>query len=223
MNEEWVDLSQPFYQGMPAPSKEMEASIDYLRVVGKTGHSTVTKYTFVTHIGTHVDAPCHFIPNGKTIDSFPVGHFIGPGVVINLLKEPFEPITKKDLSLYSDLIRPKDIVLIGTKWDKRAESDSYFDHPYLEEELAIWLIEKEIKMVGVDFITVDVPRKKRTVDLMSYPFPIHKSLLGNDVLIIENLANLDKLDKRVIVSAIPIFMKGRDGAPARVVAKKLSE
>jgi arylformamidase len=213
----WVNLSQPFYNGMPYPDSFPIPQIKKLHKLEKD-RVNVTEYKFTTHIGTHVDAPSHFIKNGPNIDDLPLDSFMGEGVVIALRKKPLSLITKEDLLNHQNLIKENDIVILHTGWDQRYGDESYHDHPYLASEVAEWLVSKKIKALGVDFTTPDYPIKLRSEE---FNWPIHHILLKNNILIIEHLANLSSLDnQRVFINAAPIMIKGADGAPARVIAKK---
>ena len=79
------------------------------------------------------------------------------------------------------------------------------------------MVDRGVKMVGVDCVNVEMPIVDRPAD---YNRPIHHTLLGNDILIIENLTNLEQIaGKRARVFAFPLKYKGGDGAQARVVAE----
>ena len=106
-------------------------------------------------------------------------------------------------------IEAGNIVLFHTGMIEKYKDEAYFTgYPEISEEVANYLVEKRVKIVGVDMCSPDHP-----------PFKIHKILLGSGVLIIENLTNLDKLiGKEFKVYALPIKF-ALDGAPARVIAQ----
>ena len=80
----------------------------------------------------------------------------------------------------------------------------------------IFDIERDPKMVGVDFFSADLPVPRRPKD---FTWPVHHLLLGNGILIAENLANLTAVaGRRLTISAFPLKIKGGDGAPARIFA-----
>jgi len=100
----WIDLSQPFYEGMPHAAAVADPRITTIR-----DYPHMTEYTFVSHLGTHVDAPLHFISGGATIDQLPLNSFAGGGVIINIPKARNTAITAKDLSNAVPAIKPGDI------------------------------------------------------------------------------------------------------------------
>jgi kynurenine formamidase len=109
-----------------------------------------------------------------------------------------------------------DLVFFSTGWEDHYGSERYFQHPYISEELARWLVARRVSAVGVDFLSADMPHAMRPP---GYAGPAHNVLLGNEILVIENLANLKGLaGRRLRVFALPIHVKGADGAPARIIA-----
>jgi kynurenine formamidase len=212
----WINLSHPFYNGMPNPKSFTEPQFKKLFTLEKN-NINVTEYQLTVHVGTHVDAPSHFIPNGLNIDELPLEWFMGEGIVIPVKKEPLSQITVEDLLPFENMMKENDIVVIHTGWHSLFGEEAYNDHPYLSVECAEWLLSKKIKGLGVDFTTPDCPIKLRQ---QGFNWPVHHLLLKNNILIIENLNNLTELDnRRIFINASPIIIKGADGAPARVIAK----
>jgi arylformamidase len=156
-----------------------------------------------THTGTHIDAPLHMLEAGKSLDQFPIDKFIGRGRYIRL-GDGFDVEALKQAK-----IQAGDIILFHTGMsDFYGEPAYYESYPVLSEEVARYLVESEVKMIGLDTGSAD------NVEA----FPIHKILLGGEVLIIENLTNLSSLANiEFTVYALPIKFE-LDGAPARVIA-----
>jgi kynurenine formamidase len=110
--------------------------------------------------------------------------------------------------------------MLYTGWDEKFDSPDYNLHPYLSVDAAEWMVKKGIKMFGIDCITVDLPTPLRP---KGFDFPVHKTLLGNDVLIAENVANLGSIvGKRTRIMALPLRVKGSDAGHARIVAEVLN-
>ena len=108
------------------------------------------------------------------------------------------------------------IVLLATGWDRKFSTPEYHTHPYLSVEVALWLLDRGVKMVGVDFFSADLPVPRRP---QGFDWPVHHLLLGNGILIAENLANLTTIaGRRLTIGAFPLKIKGGDGAPARIFA-----
>lgn len=171
-----------------------------------------------SHDGTHVDAPLHANKDGKTIDELPLDTFMGTGVVLDMRnKGPSEGITPEDLKNATPAINEGDIVIVNTGWhEKWGETEEYLDeHPGLTEEAVYYLVEKKVKMVGMDTICPEVGSEES-----HWPHPVHRVfLIENEIPLIEVLGgDINKVTgKRCFIVAFPIKMTA-DAAPARVLA-----
>jgi len=159
---------------------------------------------------THFDTPSLFFAGGKTIDQYPLDWFIGKAVVVDVSK--LETITVENVkeSLVRHYLPPRMIVLFYTGWARKRGSDEYYEHPEISPELADWLVERRVKMIGVD-----MPNPERRPDRY-----VHKKLLSNDVLILENLDDMSPIAGRIVtLYAFPMRLRGSEVTPARVVAR----
>lgn len=202
------DLTQPIHNRMPVYPGDPEPHLQLAE--GLTAPWRVSELHLGTHTGTHIDAPAHFFPNGKTIDQYSPARFVLPGMtmpVLNLVED--EPVR-----FVADLaILPKGgVVLIQTGWDRFWGTEHYFRHPFLSSEMAQRLVDAGVGLVGIDAPNVD-----STVQHTSHA---HEILLGNDVLIVENLTGLAQLKPHVLYqcSFLPLLLSGLDGSPVRAVA-----
>lgn len=173
---------------------------------------------FNIHEATHIDPPYHFIENGATIDEIPVDTLIAPGFIFRVPGiAPGEAIPLAKVLASGN--PPDDlegyIVIIDSGWGKIATPETYYSKaPYLSQELADWLVVKRVRAVGLINPPDKVDPPPRHGDA-----PIHRTLLGNDVLIIENLTNLDAItSERFTVIALPLKLARGCGGPSRVVA-----
>lgn len=216
----WYDLTQPFHGEMPHSSGLPDPALETLQHVSCSG-TNVQQYCATTHVGTHVDAPLHFVPNGPTIDEFSLDRFAGPGIVLNLEQtEPVEITLEAVKSAANDAggVRRDDIVLIRTGWGSRfSDPDEYARYPWLASAVGEWLREQEIRLLGVDTISPDRPRSMRPADWDTYP--IHRTLLPDEIFIAEHLQLESIPATRVTVIAFPLKLQGGDGAPVRIGAK----
>jgi kynurenine formamidase len=168
------------------------------------------------HSGTHIDAPLHVFDDLASIETFPADRFIGPGVALAVPKGPRDPVSAADLEAANGgLVRRGDMVLLHTGWDERYGDPAYLlDYPSLAMDAADWLLEHGVRLVALDMLSPDVPPARRAPDAQ---LVVHQRLLGNDVLIAENLTGLAPLvGKRLQVYALPIKVAEGDGAPARI-------
>ena len=111
-------------------------------------------------------------------------------------------------------ISPQDSLLLHTNWSRRNGTPDYREAlPRISEELARWMVDKKVKMVGVE------PPSVADVNNLTEVTLIHQILLGGGITIVEGLCNLDQLSQeKVLLFALPIKYAGGDGAPARVIA-----
>ncbi len=198
----FIDLSVPLNEKTPVYPGDPITRIEPGGVLEKDGYED--HYVCVgTHVGTHVDAPSHMVAEGVTLDQIPLSRFFGRGVYVKAGKN----LTLDAMRNVS--IQEGDIVLFHTGMsDFYYQPDYYKDYPAMTEELAHYLVEKRVKMVGVDMCSVD-----------HEPFPVHRILLTENILILENLTNLATLEgKEFRIYAFPIKLQ-LDGAPTRVVAE----
>jgi len=110
-----------------------------------------------THTATHVDAPAHFLPGGKTLDEYPAEKFVSEGVVLDLTpKEPGEAITVGDIEPDADAVETGDAVMLHTGWDEYygRTTEYLFEWPYLTREAAAYLADVEPTAVGTEGLSV---------------------------------------------------------------------
>lgn len=214
---EWYDLSQEFYEEMPHSSVHPSPSFDTLSCVEDDGLN-VTQFTAVTHVCTHIDAPLHFVEDGATIDELDLYRFAGDGVVVDVSRDDATEITLEQFMDAPGEVHEDDIVLVYTGWCHHYGDENYDPHPWLSVELAEWLVERDVSLVGLDTITPDLPSPFREEGWMEYP--VHRTLLENDVLIAEHLGGLEVVaGDRLEIYAFPLKIRGGDGAQARFVAR----
>lgn len=208
------DLSQCFGNGMPHASTIPAPSFRQVKSIERDGLS-VTQLSVATHIGTHLDAPSHFIEGGGTIDRVPLDTLVGPAVVVSVDKSGGEEVTAQDLGGVEPEVSPGDALLLRTGWGNKFGTDEYLHHPYLSEDAAEWILDHGFRLVGLDTVTPDMPGHLRPE---GFNFPVHHLLLGNDVLIAENLFLEGVVGRRLTLIVGSLKITGGDGAPARVLA-----
>ncbi|GAA4469558.1 cyclase family protein [Nibrella saemangeumensis] len=204
----FIDLTVTYQPDMPGVRWEPARTLE------RDGWNATTLHLY-SHAGTHMDAPLHFGVSAVTIDQLPLEQCIGPAWVLHLpATKPSERITVAHLGDLADRIQPGDGVLIHTDWSRRIGTPSYRDDlPRIGEDLALWLVEKKVRTLGVE------PPSVADVNNLPEVTRIHQILLGGSVIIIEGLCNLDQIrQEQVILIALPLKYAGGDGAPARVVA-----
>jgi kynurenine formamidase len=195
----------PVYPGTEPPLFVPAASIERNGFVE-------TKISMFSHTATHLDAPSHVLKDGKSLEGFDVGHFVGRALILDVSGIRKDEIAVDSLACYRMRLEQTDFALIKTGWSRRWGRDEYFrGFPTLSAESAEWLARFKLKGVGVDAISVD------PVD--SVALPAHHVLLGNEIVIIENLTNLDAVKSEEFhFSCFPLKISNADGSPVRAVA-----
>lgn len=186
----------------------------------KHGRSN-TKLSYNIHTGTHVDCPRHFYPDGTPIDEMPLEKYMGRGIRLDLrdVAEERTPITLENvLAALPGGADVRDAILVfDTGWIDSAggKPSFYLDNPYLSLETARWLVAMQVRAIALDTPVDEAPATPpRHGDS-----PIHRTLLGGGVMIIENLTNLERLPSTgFYLMALPVKIYEGDGAPARAVA-----
>lgn len=206
-NQTIVDLSQTLCHGM----RGVEI-FPHTRIANE-GYNTTNLHLY-SHAGTHMDAPRHFVDGGATIDQWPLQKCIGPAIVIDLsFKAPDSLISVADLGESAKQIQAGSRVLLRTDWDAHAELADYRTHfPRISRELATWLVEQGVWLVGVQ--TPSVASLSDRDELRD----VHQTLLKGEVVIVECLMNLNQLPEQVTLIALPLKIDGGDGSPVRAVA-----
>ena len=231
-----IDLTQPLDRNLPIYPGDPPFSSQQSCTVDKDGYS-IHALSCSSHAGTHIDAPSHFVADGKTIDQLPVSAFILPALVIDVShKKERECISWETVEPVADNIRPGTAVLFHTGWsrywnrdDDDANAGRCFDHPWLTADVAERLVVLGVRLIGVDTMNPDqspMPVGDGDGDGSAPDFGVHKAMLGAGGLIVENLTNLDGLlaaqqkepGAEVILSVLPLRIIGCDGSPVRAVA-----
>lgn len=216
----WFDLTQPFHSEVPHSTALPSPELETLKRVEESG-SNVQRYAAPTHVGTHVDAPRHFVPGGATIDELPLERFAGPGVVFDLGRDEPGEIPLDDVQAAADAaggVSQDDIVCVRTGWGAKFDDDgAYQRYPWLASEVADWLLDQGAKLLAVDTISPDRPRAMRPEEWDEYPH--HRTLLPEEVLIAEHLYLEEVAGERVELFGFPMKLQDGDGAPVRFVGR----
>ena len=165
-----------------------------------------------THTGTHMDAPSHFVTGVSSIDQIPVNRFISRAILIKIAKASDELITAREIEASKVNILEGNSVVFSTSWENEVDNDYYFNHsPGLSEDAAEYLIDKRVNAVCIDSPSIDRGSDSN--------FPVHKLLLSKEILIVENLCHLSKIDNHnFTLIMMPLKLSGASGSPIRAIA-----
>ncbi len=172
---------------------------------------------FGSHVSTHIDAPFHAIPDGKTIEQLPLSQFVGRARILRIPKKDKDtPLDRNDFEGIKGI---KDIqkMILDTTWAKRTwGTKEYFtEGPYLTRDAAHFLADlPNLHLIGMDFPNIDSKHDTK----MGTPNPNHQILLGREIVLLENLINLEFVDEDFYLSSPPVKWVGGDGSVCRAVA-----
>ncbi|MDG6942347.1 MAG: cyclase family protein [Nitrososphaerota archaeon] len=210
-----TDLTHTIENGMTVYVGDAIPRVSKYKTLAKDGVN-LSVITLGSHTGTHVDAPAHFVKGGRTLDELPVEAFVGEAVVLDLsgLKAG-SAIRASDLDSRGDEVRAGDIVLINTGYGMRwSDPRARRRYTYLAADAADWLVKKDVKAVGIDYLSVEKFGARKPV--------AHVTLLSHGIPIIESLnENIASIGRRVFFVCLPIKVGRCDGSPARAMAYQL--
>ncbi len=164
-----------------------------------------------SHVGTHMEAPFHYLRDGQDCAWIPLERVVGEGILIDFTdKAVGEPITVEDLKERGGDVREEDIVFIRTGLSHNYRTPRSHDRPYFPVESIHWLVEKKIACLGVDCSGIE----KRDLPTQ----PAHELLFSYGIPLIEHLAHLERLSKkRFFVVAVPWRVHGLEASPVSVI------
>ncbi|OPJ57232.1 cyclase family protein [Alkalithermobacter paradoxus] len=170
------------------------------------------KIAMYSHTGTHIDAPAHMLKDGMFLDEYEVEYFSGNGYIIDLTNSKSKYIEIEDLKKYEGKIKYADYLILRTGWSKLWGNDDYFKgFPTLSLDCANWICKFKLKGIGIDAISID--------NIESSTFSVHHIFFKEGMIIIENLTNLDHIEKDTFLfMCMPLKTKEADGSPTRAIA-----
>ena len=168
-----------------------------------------------THTGTHIDAPYHFLEKGQKIHQIVTKRLVTEAILIKIRKDSDQSITKTDIERFEKKYGEIDngsTVIFHTGWQRKLEKKSYFvKNPGLAVSAAKYLVSKKINLVGIDSPSIDLGKDGK--------FSVHHVLAKNNILIVENLTNLEKIrSKKFHLIVAPLKLKNATGSPIRAMA-----
>ncbi len=211
MSREWIDVSIPLENGMVCwPGDAPFERLETMKIASGEA-ANVSKFCSTVHIGTHMDAPRHFLDDGRGIDTMPIAATVGLARVI-AIRDP-EVIPVRELEPHR--VSKGERVLFKTQNSSRLWKTRTFQEKFVHipQDTAAYLASCGVQTVGVDYLSVggfdtDGPET-------------HRALLGAGIWIIEglNLEHVEPGDYEMI--CLPLRIVGSDGAPARAVLRRL--
>lgn len=242
---QFFNLSHPWGHGMPQWPSRANLNVRVVEFHAKDG-LLVQQFEGIMHRGTHMDAPIHVAENTPTLTGYPLWRFFGTGVAVSIPKGKWGVVTPKDLERAEPKIQKNDIVMINTGSHKNyGDNPDYFAYsPGLYKEAAEWLVERGVKLVGIDVQALDHPlgtflgphgpgpaqphldveykaeTGRHIIEDFPYWEPAHKIMMTNGIPGIENIGgDIDAITgRRCTFFAFPWRWPEGEGCALRVVA-----
>lgn len=210
LNHDWIDITQPFHNTIATWPGDTAFYFELAYSKEDTGSVNIGRFTTSTHTGTHADAPYHFDVNAPTIDQIDVNIYIGKALVIDLTEQ-------REIGVeHLRSINFREVKRVLFKFNKEVEIESFpVSVPIIHPEIAPFLKEKGIVLVGVDIPSVDA--------LDSKALDTHHALYRNGIHIIENLMLQHVTPGLYDFIGLPLHIEGADGAPVRAVIRKIED
>lgn len=212
-----VDLTHHIEEGMPTFHAPWHppVEIEQLGTISDEGRET-RKLSLGTHTGTHMDAPLHFLSDGASIEDLDLAALVGPVTIVDFSHlDENEAVTRPML----ESVDLSDRLIARFGWaDQWRDADAfYYDYPYFTTGAASYLVDSGLELLGLDTPSPD--SSQGSLDGGDDDSPVHKIFLEAEVVLLEYLANLDTLAdlEGWTLAALPMKVRGADGAPARAV------
>jgi arylformamidase len=206
----WIDISVPLDNGMVCWPGDEPFRREHMLHLAHGDVCNLSKLTTTVHIGTHMDAPHHFVKGGLGIDAMPLDATVGPARVIHI----HDPKAIRVAELEPHGIRHGERILFRThNSDRPWHTEEFRKHfVYIQQDAARYLASKRIRTVGIDYLSVggfEIDSRET-----------HEALLGAGIWIIEGL-NLGAVEPGAYeLVCLPLKIVGSDGAPARAIVRR---
>ncbi len=184
-------------------------NIQRISSIASGDNSNVSQMTMSCHTGTHVDAPDHFLNNGRTVEDLSLDLLVGRAYVLHL---PEVDMITASILMHADIPPRTRRLLFKTRnsdyWTKDHNHEFHTDFVGLSVDAAELLVDRNVKLVGIDYLSI-APYK--------LGIPVHTILLNAGIVVIEGL-DLSKVSQgRYTLHCLPLKLGGADGAPTRCI------
>jgi arylformamidase len=202
------DISLTISPTMPTWPGDPRVVLERFEKIEEGSSANVSRIEMSVHTGTHVDAPYHFIPEGKSVDRMSLRTLTGRAYVLDLPE--VDRITAQDIERSDLPPRTRRLLFKTRNSNYWARQDNEFQEDFVGicEDAAEYLVKRGVKLVGVDYLSVAPFRHSR---------PTHEVFLKAGVVVVEGL-NLSEVSQgRYTLYCLPLKLDGSDGAPARAI------
>jgi len=207
-----IDMTITYENGMTGMSQyHPVVTLQRMAKIEEVGRNT-SSILLGSHLGTHMDAPSHFIPGGGTIENTPLDVCMGEVTIVDARhRGPGSRLLPEDLAG----LALKERVLLNFGWATRWATDQYLrDFPTISPEAAAVLLERGVRLVAMDTPSPDGCPKGGKQDYI-----IHRTMLAKGVIFVESLIHTEQIDPSSTYQmiALPLKLAGTDASPCRAV------
>jgi arylformamidase len=202
------DISVPISGDMPVWPGDTAVNFKLTSEIDAGDNANVSHISLSAHTGTHVDAPFHFLPEGVTLDAISLNIMIGPAYVLDL---PDIDLITADVLKNAEFPQQIRRLIFKTRNSEiwaRGEKEFQTDFVAVSPDGAQFLVERGIKMVGIDYLSIAPFQQSR---------PTHEILLKSGVFVLEGVNLSAVAPGQYTLYCLPLNLQGVDGAPARVI------
>jgi arylformamidase len=205
-----LDISMPLHPGTPTWPGSPGVRLQWTLSLDAGDICNSTRLDCDVHVGTHVDAPRHFLKDGATVDRLALARLIGPATVAYLPDEEISAACLERLALPATttrlLLRTRNSELLAVGATQFRE-----DYAACTPEAAEWLVDRGVGLVGIDYLSIGRFRDGEIT---------HRILLGAGVVVLEGLNLSAASPGEYLLICLPIRLRGAEGAPARAILVK---
>jgi len=210
---QYYDISVPIYSNMVVWPKDPDVILKRIQKIDEGASSNVSQLTLGVHTGTHVDAPDHFMNNGKTVENLRLDILNGRVFVLQI-PDNIDKITADVFKTYNFPARVQRL-LIKTRNSKiwAGNKSATFDTGFvaIPADGAEFLVKRGVRLVGIDYLSISPYGDAKET---------HETFLKEEVILLEGL-NLTEISQGFYtLHCLPLKLVGSDGAPARAILVK---
>ncbi len=202
------DISVGISPEIPVWPGDAPVRLERVQSMDAGAHANVSRFEAGVHVGTHIDAPLHFIAGGRSVEAIPLKTMIGRAYVVELKRAEVLNASTLDGARIPPRTRRLLFKTRNSDYWTKGERKFRRDFVAVDSSGAEWLVRKGVRLVGVDYLSVA-------------PFgdggPTHRILLEAGVVIVEGLNLAGVIQGRYTIYCLPLKLMGSDGAPARVI------
>ncbi len=206
----FYDISMSIESGMLSWPGDGPVKVDRVRSMDDGERLNQSRLDLSAHTGTHIDAPVHFLKEGSGVDSLPLEILIGPAVVVHI--PGIRAIGAYQFKM-ANIPPGTGRLLVKTDNGKFLEQSEFSrEFSYITPDGAGYLIDHGVRLVGIDYLSVAEYGSGEAV---------HRALLGAGIIIVEGVDLREVPPGPYRMTALPLKIRGCDGAPARVVLEEM--